>query len=169
MNCCRCSVSPIHRLPGNSDQWSVVAKSPLGGRGSRRAERQLPLFRCGFSPTTVARAFLPGRLFARTKPRRGERLSVAQRFRGLITTKQRGVSVSSPSWCSVVVAWASARVVRRVQGPPPRRAVSVSYRVLLLDVTELVLGGPRESPPDRARLLPSRTLPPPDWRAVSVN
>jgi hypothetical protein len=28
------------------------------------------------------------------------------------------VSASSPNWCSVVVAWASARVVHCVQAPP---------------------------------------------------
>ena len=69
-------------------------------------------------PIFVARV-IPARLpVAHTKPRRGGRWPVTQPFRGLITTNQSGASASSPSWCSVVVAWASARVVHRVQASP---------------------------------------------------
>ena len=51
-----------------------------------------------------------------TKPQRGAPMPVAQPFRGLITVEQRGASASSPSCCSVVVAWASALVVTHKMG-----------------------------------------------------
>jgi hypothetical protein len=99
-----------------SNQWSVHSKHPLGGRGSRRAERSGQ-----FSVVSGQPKCSPGipalRPFTHTKPRRTPRLPVAQPFRELITTQQRQASASSPSWCWVLVAWASARVVHHVQSP----------------------------------------------------
>ena len=52
---------------------------------------------------------------------RNARIPDAQPFRELITTQQRQASAPSPNWRSVLVAWASARVVHHVQAPPTAR------------------------------------------------
>ena len=56
----------------------------------------------------------------------------SQALQFCMITMRSVVGLCSPSWCSVFVAWASARVVPRVPAPrtPPRRAVGISRRVL---------------------------------------
>ncbi len=109
-----------------SDQWSKGRQRHPPWEGEAPAEPksivsvQLSLFALNRSPVIPART-----PFAHIKPRRGVRLTVAQPFRGLITTQQREASALSPCWCSVVVAWASARVITHKTRPvtSPSRCV----------------------------------------------
>jgi hypothetical protein len=55
---------------------------------------------------------------AHPKPRRTARSPVAQPFRQLITPQQMAPRHRHRCWSVVVVAWASARVVHRVQALP---------------------------------------------------
>ncbi len=105
-----------------SGQWSKGRRQHPPWEGEAPAEPksivsvQLSLFALNRSPGIPARP-----PFTHIKPRRGARLTVAQPFRGLITTQQRATSASSPRWCSMVVAWASACIVHRVQAPPTQK------------------------------------------------
>ena len=138
-----------------------LSTDPSGGRGSCRAKHPqttpthtlgrarlppsrspLSVFSSRGSPTTVARAFLPGRTLPKTKPRSGARFPVDQPFRGLITTQQKAT-----------VAWASARVVPPRSSPSnfpptPHSRVRLSRRAegRCISVTDMLLFGPAGKP-----------------------
>jgi hypothetical protein len=97
-------------------RWSRE-RSPLGGEAPVKPKSTVSipfsLFANNRSPGIPARP-----PFTNTNPPRIAHIPVAQPLRRLITTQQTAASASSPSWCSITVAWASARVVHCVQAPP---------------------------------------------------
>ncbi|MEY4186297.1 MAG: hypothetical protein RIT02_1331 [Planctomycetota bacterium] len=102
----RARLPPSRKPPNHTD-------TPLGRARLPPSRSPLSVFSSRGSPTTVARAFLPGRTLPKTKPRSGARFPVDHPFRGLITTQQKGT-----------VAWASARVITHETKRPPGATLS---------------------------------------------
>ena len=121
-------------------------KVPLGRARLPPSRSQLPVFTCHCSPTTVARAFLPGRLLPTQNPQHGPPLPVAQPVHIPTTTQQTRASESSPSCCSVVVTWASARVIPRVQAPPTGQPLAQADEYCRLRLSGCIHPGTEAAP-----------------------
>ena len=89
-------------------------------------------------------SFLPGRLFPHTKPQRTRARCSALPWADHHSAKGRLGIIPELVLGGRSMGFSPCRSPR--SSPPHRRAITVSCRVLLVGVTELVLGGPRESP-----------------------